>query len=113
MDCETCGGTGEIPLLGPNTTSCPDCEWSRMVWVSQLERDRDTLRITTSNFQRDVVVREETRVEIDMEDNKLVIHTPPDNFAVMSTIPTDREKRMIRQHLDQIPYLEFTEDESW
>ena len=34
-NCETCGGTGEIPLLGPNTTSCPDCNgptWELMAW---------------------------------------------------------------------------------
>ena len=26
MGCETCNGTGEIPLIGPNMASCPDCE---------------------------------------------------------------------------------------
>lgn len=24
-DCSTCGGSGTIPLLGPNETDCPDC----------------------------------------------------------------------------------------
>ena len=41
MNCERCGGTGEIPLLGPNTTSCPDCEdnnqstWKEMLWAPE------------------------------------------------------------------------------
>lgn len=43
-DCEHCEGTGELPLLGPNTTSCPCLErtttgedlvldeWTELVW---------------------------------------------------------------------------------
>ena len=44
--CSTCGGSGRIPLLGPNDTDCPDCtekeeggfniyEFDMAVWFSR------------------------------------------------------------------------------
>lgn len=41
MDCDRCGGTGEIPLLGPNTTSCPDCEDTTSVLKWQFVASED------------------------------------------------------------------------
>lgn len=89
MNCETCGGTGEIPLLGPNTTDCPDCEDSDRSGILKWEvvSDHD---LFFHDGSLHITAEAGGVVAVDFKNN-LVAYTTPDATARFAGSLDDEE----------------------
>lgn len=119
MSCKRCGGSGRIPLLGPNTTSCPDCQDSTNVslqatiykWQFYPASNDD---YGTIDFYRPVYYTVEKGDVLTLQcDRNRVILERADVMRPNQTIELDRLPRNDIESLKQKHVSVLNQDDDW
>lgn len=98
--CNTCGGSGEIPLLGAATTTCPDCP-GYPAWVPDPEAELTWIDLRKEDSEREDRYRIQREVRVDVEGGCFEIDG---NWIDIEEYATSAEE--LCESLDESPHTE-------